>query len=148
MNHIKEYNDFINEDLNEGWLGTLAKFALALPKVAEYVGFASRTIGKQFNSDVARRVGDFLVQYGKDLETKYQENISKVVGPMLKDPSRKDQVTRDLIYALTAKNAGMAFVNKRDRFKDPRRSVMNVLDSVDKENIVSNMRELFPKLVR
>jgi hypothetical protein len=141
----------LDKKLDEGLmkaLGKLATFALALPKLMQYMGFAAEAIGKNLDSPIGHQVAEFLVDHGKDLETKYKDGLSKVVGPMLKDPSKAESVTKDLIYALTAKNAGMAFTGKDNMYRDPKKSVMNVLDSIDQKNIADNVRKIYPNLVK
>lgn len=144
-------NRYGKKKIDEGLLqklGGLAKFALALPKLMQYLGFASEYVGAKLDSPIGHKIAEFLTDHGKDLEEKYQDNLSKVVGPLLKDPSKKEAVTKDLIYALTAKNAGAAFAGKENMGKDPRRSVMNVLDSIDQKNIADNVGKMYPNLIK
>ena len=147
MKHIKLYEEYVDEGLMKS-LGKLASFALVLPKVMQYVGYASSALGKKFNNDKAKEIAEFLVQHGKSLDDKYKKTVANAIGPFLKDPSKKDQVAKDYIYYLTAKHAGSGFADKDKMRTDPHKSMMNILGSVDSNHIVANAQKIFPQLLK
>jgi len=148
MRHIKLYEEFVVDEGLMKSLGKLAKFALILPKVMQYVGFASSALGKHFNNDKAQDIAKFLVQNGKSLDNKYKQTVASALAPFLKDPSKKDQVAKDYIYYLTAKHVGGGFSDKSMALHDPHKSAMNVIGSVDPSNILNNARKIFPQLLK
>jgi hypothetical protein len=147
MKHIKLYEEFVDEGLMNT-LGKIAKFTLVLPKVMQYVGFASAALGKQFGNEKAKEIAQFLVQHGTTLDNQYKSVVANAIGPFLKDPSKKEQVAKDYIYYLTAKHVGSGFADKNKMRTDPHKSMMNVLGSVDSANIVTNAKQMFPHLLK
>ena len=129
-------------------MDSIAKFSLSLPKVMQYVGFASSILGKKFDNDKVKNIAQFLVKQGTNLDNKYKSTIANILEPFLKDPSKKDQVAKDYIYYLTARHAGSIYGDKDKMTTDPRRSMSNVLGSIDTENILSNAMKIFPQLLK
>lgn len=148
MKHIKLYEEFVIDEGLMKSLGKLTKFALVLPKVMQYVGFASSALGKHFNNETAQDIAKFLVKNGKSLDSKYKQTVASALAPFLKDPSKKDKVAQDYIYYLTAKHVGGGFSDKNMTMHDPHKSVMSVIGSVDSDNILKNARKIFPQLLK
>jgi hypothetical protein len=147
MKHIKLYEEYVDEGVMNT-LGKIAKFTLVLPKVMQYVGFASAILGKKFGNEKAKEIAQFLVQHGNTLDKQYKTVVANAIGPFLKDPTKKEQVAKDYIYYLTAKHVGTGFADKDKMRTDPHRSMMNVIGNVDTNNILMNARQIFPHLLK
>ena len=147
MKHIKLYEEYVDEGVMNT-LGKIANFTLVLPKVMQYVGFASAILGKKFGNEKAKEIAQFLVQHGNTLDKQYKTVVANAIGPFLKDPTKKEQVAKDYIYYLTAKHVGTGFADKDKMRTDPHRSMMNVIGNVDTNNILMNARQIFPHLLK
>lgn len=151
MNHIKNYDEYINEGLSD-WIKKIGKglgFALSIPKMMKILGFAATSIGKQSPEykEQLKGVAEFLTKNGKTLEDKYQSSIEKLVEPMIKDKSRTKEIAKDLLYAATAKHAGQVLALDQKNTRTAKQAEFSVISSIDKENILDNAKKLLPKFI-
>ena len=148
MKHVKLYEEYqIDEGLKD-WLAKAGKVigaAIALPKMMQYLGFAASAIGKKTDSPEMKSAAEFLFKNGKTLEDKYQDAIAAAVGPLIKDPSKKESIAKDLLYAVTAKHAGKLMSSDPQANYKSQMATDRILSSLNKGDLIDDAKKMLPK---